>query len=129
MTVFSTNLVIYKFTDFEQTFLLEDSQSNSAKDLTGFTGTCRMQRTLNLGSLTAFTLSFTNRKLGKVRISLTAAETALLQVTPHGKQFYELMLTDPDGNVERVIEGIVIVKQPVTWPSPPPETPFDPQVP
>ena len=129
MTVFSTNLVIYKFTDFEQTFLLEDSQSNSAKDLTGFTGTCRMQRTLNLGSLTAFTLSFTNRKLGKVRISLTAAETALLQVTPHGKQFYELMLTDPDGNVERVIEGIVIVKQPVTWPSPPPENPFDEQVP
>jgi len=129
MAVFSTNLVIYTHTDFEQTFLLEDSQSNSAKDLTGFTGTCRMQRTLNLGSLTAFTLSFTNRKLGKVRISLTAAETALLQVTPHGKQFYELMLTDPDGNVERVIEGIVIVKQPVTWPSPPPETPFDPQVP
>ena len=129
MAVFSTNLVIYTHTDFEQTFLLEDSQSNSAKDLTGFTGTCRMQRTLNLGSLTAFTLSFTNRKLGKVRISLTAAETALLQVTPHGKQFYELMLTDPDGNVERVIEGIVIVKQPVTWPSPTPETPFDPQVP
>ena len=129
MTVFSTNLVIYKFTDFEQTFLLEDSQSNSAKDLTGFTGSCKMQRTLNLGSLTAFTLSFTNRKLGKVRISLTAAETALLQVTPHGKQFYELMLTDPDGNVERVIEGIVIVKQPVTWPSPPPENPFDEQVP
>ena len=129
MAVFSTNLVIYTHTDFEQTFLLEDSQSNSAKDLTGFTGTCKMQRTLNLGSLTAFTLSFTNRKLGKVRISLTAAETALLQVTPHGKQFYELMLTDPDGNVERVIEGIVIVKQPVTWPSPTPETPFDPQVP
>ena len=129
MAVFSTNLVIYTHTDFEQTFLLEDSQSNSAKDLTGFTGTCKMQRTLNLGSLTAFTLSFTNRKLGKVRISLTAAETALLQVTPHGKQFYELMLTDPDGNVERVIEGIVIVKQPVTWPSPPPENPFDEQVP
>ena len=129
MAVFSTNLVIYTHTDFEQTFLLEDSQSNSTKDLTGFTGTCKMQRTLNLGSLTEFSLSFTNRKLGKVRISLTAAETALLQVTPHGKQFYELMLTDPDGNVERVIEGIVIVKQPVTWPSPPPENPFDEQVP
>ena len=126
MTVFSTNLVIYKFTDFEQTFLLEDSQSNSAKDLTGFTGSCKMQRTLNLGSLTAFNLSFPNRLGGKVRIGLTAAQTANVEL---GKQFYELMLTDPDGNVERVIEGIVIVKQPVTWPSPTPETPFDPQVP
>ena len=36
MAVFSTNLLIYKHTDCEQTFILEDRQSNSAKDLTGF---------------------------------------------------------------------------------------------
>ena len=113
-------------TDFEQTFVLEDSQSNSAKDLTGFTGTCKMQRTLNLGELTAFNFSFTNRSLGKVRISLTNTQTANIE---DGKYFYELMLTDPDGVVERVIEGVVIVKQPVTYPSDPPLTAFVPQVP
>ena len=126
MAVFSSNLIIYKHTDFEQTFVLEDSQSNSAKDLTGFTGSCKMQRTLNLGSLTAFNLSFTNRALGKLRISLTNAQTANIE---EGKYFYELMLTDSGGVVERVIEGQVIVKHPVTWDSPPPLTPFDPQVP
>ena len=126
MAVFSTNLVIYKFTDFEQTFVLEDSQSNSAKNLTDFTGTCKMQRTLNLGSLTAFNLSFTNRTLGKVRISLTSAQTANIA---DGKYFYELMLTDPKDVTERVIEGVVIVKHPVTWDSPNPLTPFDAQVP
>ena len=126
MAVFSTNLIIYKHTDFEQTFVLEDSQSNSAKDLTGFTGSCKMQRTLNLGSLTAFNLSFTNRALGKLRISLSNAQTANIE---EGKYFYELMLTDSGGVVERVIEGQVIVKHPVTWDSPPPFTPFDPQVP
>ena len=127
MAVFSTNLVIYKFTDFEQTFLLEDSQSNSAKDLTGFTGTCKMQRTLNLGSLTEFTISFLNdRTLGKIKISLTDTQTANIE---EGKYFYELMLTDPSGIVERVIEGVVIVKHPVTWDSPTPLTPFDAQVP
>ena len=126
MAVFSTNLVIYKFTDFEQTFVLEDSQSNSAKNLTDFTGTCKMQRTLNLGSLTAFNLSFTNRALGKVRISLTSAQTANIA---DGKYFYELMLTDPNDVTERVIEGVVIVKHPVTWDSPNPLTPFDAQVP
>ena len=126
MAVFSTNLVIYKFTDFEQTFLLEDSQSNSAKDLTGFTGTCKMQRTLNLGELTAFNFSFTNRLLGKVRISLTNTQTANIA---DGKYFYELMLTDPNDVTERVIEGVVIVKHPVTWDSPNPLTPFDAQVP
>ena len=106
--------------------MLEDSLSNSAKDLTGFTGSCKMQRTLNLGSLTAFNLSFTNRALGKLRISLTNAQTANIE---EGKYFYELMLTDSGGVVERVIEGQVIVKHPVTWDSPPPFTPFDPQVP
>ena len=126
MTVFSTNLLIYKHTDFEQTFVLEDSQSNSAKDLTGFTGTCKMQRTLNLGELTAFNLAFTNRALGKVRISLSSTQTANIA---DGKYFYELMLTDPNGVTERVIEGVVIVKHPVTYPSDPPLTPFVPQVP
>ena len=126
MAVFSTNLLIYKHTDFEQTFILEDSQSNSAKDLTGFTGTCKMQRTLNLGELTAFNFAFTNRSLGKVRISLTDTQTANIA---DGKYFYELMLTDPSGVVERVIEGVVIVKHPVTWDSPNPLTPFDAQVP
>ena len=126
MAVFSTNLIIYKHTDFEQTFVLEDSQTNSFKDLTDFTGTCRMQRTLNLGSLTSFTLAFTNRIRGKIRISLTDDQTAVIE---EGKYFYELMLTDPNDVTERVIEGIVIVKHPVTWDSPNPLTPFDAQVP
>ena len=126
MAVFSTNLVIYKYTDFEQTFILEDSSTNSAKDLTDFTGTCRMQRTLNLGSLTGFTVSFTNRLTGKVRISLSNTQTGEIE---EGKYFYELVLTDPNDITERVIEGTVIVKHPVTWPSPPPLTPFDAQVP
>ena len=126
MAVFSTNLVIYKYTDFEQTFMLEDSSTNSAKDLTGFTATCKMQRTLNLGSLTQFTLTFTNRTQGKIRITLTDDQTAQIA---DGKYFYELVVTDPSGIVERVIEGVVIVKHPVTWPSPPALNPFDPHIP
>ena len=126
MAVFSTNLIIYKHTDFEQTFVLEDGLSNSAKDLTGFTGTCRMQRTLNLGSLTGFTVTFVNRLNGKVRISLSDEQTAIIE---EGKYFYELMLTDSNNVTERVIEGVVIVKPPVTWDSPNPLTPFDAQVP
>ena len=77
-------------------------------------------------SKTAFNLAFTNRALGKVRISLTSAQTANIA---DGKYFYELMLTDPSGVVERVIEGVVIVKHPVTYPSEAPLTPFVPQVP
>ena len=127
MAVFSTNLIVYTHTDFEQTFLLEDNQSNSAKNLTGFTGTARFKRQIqDLSDPTAFNLSFPNRELGKIRIGLTATQSAL--VTP-GKYFYEILLNDGNDVIERVVEGTVIVKQPVTWPSPPPENPFEPQVP
>ena len=127
MAVFSTNLIVYTHTDFEQTFLLEDNQSNSAKNLTGFTGTARFKRQIqDLSDPTAFNLSFPNRELGKIRIGLTATQSALV---PPGKYFYEILLNDGNDVIERVIEGTVIVKQPVTWPSPPPENPFEPQVP
>ena len=127
MAVFSTNLIVYTHTDFEQTFLLEDDQSNSAKDLTGFTGTARFKRQIqDLSDPTAFNITFPNRALGKVRIGLTAAQSALVKP---GKYFYEILLKDSNNIVERVVEGTVIVKQPVTWPSPPPENPFEPQVP
>ena len=127
MAVFSTNLIVYTHTDFEQTFLLEDNQSNSAKNLTGFTGTARFKNQFESNTNpTSFNLSFPNRGLGKVRIGLTATQSALIDP---GKYFYEILLKDSNDIVERVIEGIVIVKQPVTWPSPPPENPFEPQVP
>ena len=127
MAVFSTNLIVYTHTDFEQTFLLEDNQSNSAKNLTGFTGTARFKEQFESSKdPRAFNISFPNRKLGKVRIGLTATQSAAL--VP-GKYFYEILLKDSNDIVERVVEGTVIVKQPVTWPSPPPENPFVPQVP
>ena len=127
MAVFSTNLIIYTHTDFEQTFLLEDNRSNSAKDLTGFSGTAKFKRQFeNNRDPRSFNLSFPNRTGGKVRIGLTAAQSALV---PPGKYFYEMLLTDSNDIIERVVEGTVIVKQPVTWPSPPPENPFEPQVP
>ena len=128
MAVFSTNLIIYTHTDFEQTFLLEDSQSNSAKDLTGFTGTARFKRQIQQNTMKsqAFNLSFPNRPLGKVRLGLTATQSAAIKP---GKYFYEVILNDGNNVLEKVVEGTMIVKQPVTWPSPTPENPFEPQVP
>ena len=93
----------------------------------GFTGTARFKKQIQDNSNpTAFNISFPNRKLGKVRIGLTATQSALVKP---GKYFYEILLNDGNDFIERVVEGTVIVKQPVTWPSPPPENPFDEQVP
>ena len=127
MAVFSTNLIVYTHTDFEQTFLLEDNQANTAKDLTGFTGTARFKRQIqDLSDPTAFNISFPNRTLGKVRIGLNATQSAAVKP---GKYFYEILLKDSNDVVERVVEGTVIVKQPVTWPSPAPLNPWDGMIP
>ena len=112
MSIFNTNLIVHTGTDFEQTFVLEDDRTNSAKVLTGYTGFARMRRYHSSIPFTAFTLSFTNRTLGKVRISLTDTVTAGLKA---GKYFYDVCLKDGT-TVECVIEGEVIVKRSVTRP-------------
>ena len=112
MAVFNTNLIIHTGTDFEQTFVLEDDRTNSAKDLTGYTGVAKFKQYPNAYSTGdgAFDFGFTNRILGKIRISM--ADTATAKLEP-GKFFYDVLLNDGSA-VETVIEGQLIVKRSVT---------------
>ena len=112
MAVFNTNLLIHTGTDFEQTFVLEDDRTNSAKDLTGYTGVAKFKQYPNAYSTGdgAFDFGFTNRTLGKIRISM--ADTATAKLEP-GKFFYDVLLND-GSTVESVIEGQLIVKKAVT---------------
>ncbi len=114
MAVFNTNLLIHTGTDFEQTFVLEDDRTNSAKDLTGYTGVAKFKAFPNAYSTGdgAFDFGFTNRKLGKIRISM--ADTATAKLEP-GKYFYDVLLND-GSSVESVIEGQLIIKRSVTRP-------------
>jgi len=107
-----SNLVIYTGTDFDQTFVLEDAQSNSLKDLTGYSGCAQMKRYESSLKTADFLVSFANdRKTGKVTLSLLAADTTNLKP---GKYFYDLILNSPTGTVTRAVEGTVLVKKSVT---------------
>lgn len=107
-----TNLVLYTGADFDQTFVLEDAQSNSIKDLTGFNGCAQMKRYESSLKTADFTISFANdRTTGKVTLSLLAADTANLKP---GKYFYDLILNSPTGSTTRAVEGTVLVKKSVT---------------
>ena len=112
MAVFSTNLTIHTDTDFEQTFVLENSNSNSALDLTGYTGACRIRRYHSSSLAGSFSVSFPNRLTGKVKIEMASNLTKDLKA---GKYFYDLLLNNGT-TVERVIEGEVLVKRTVTRP-------------
>jgi hypothetical protein len=111
MAVFVSNLTIYTGTDFKQTFSLEDPNSNSALNLSGYSGCAKLKRYETSGITTTFTVSFPLNQMGNVVVSLGSTDT--LNLKP-GKYFYDLVLESPDTTVTRVIEGQVLVKQSVT---------------
>ena len=107
-----SNLVIYTGTDFEQTFVLEDNQSNSIKDLTGYNACAQMKRYESSRKTADFSISFSNdRTQGRITISMLSNVTSNLKA---GKYFYDLLLNSATGTTERVVEGTVHVKKSVT---------------
>ena len=112
MPVFTANIIIYTGTDFAQTFVLEDSATNSVKDLTGYVGCSQIKRYETSTKSADFTVTFANdRSTGRVSIEMLSTVTETLKA---GKYFYDLLISSPEGVTERVIEGIAIVKKAVT---------------
>lgn len=109
--VYTTNLVIYTATDFDQTFLLEDTSTNSALDLGGYSGCAKLKKYETSSPSASFDVVFTNTDLGKVRISMGSTVTNNLKP---GKYFYDILLKSPTGTTTRVVEGTALVKKSVT---------------
>lgn len=109
---YTANLTIYTGTDFDQMFILEDSESNSLKDLTGYNGCAQIKKYESSSTAASFTVTFVdNRTTGKVKISLASSVTETLKP---GKYFYDLLLNSPLGTTTRAVEGTVLVKKSVT---------------
>ena len=109
---FVVNLLAYTGTDFDQTFVLEDTQSNSIKDLTGYTACAQMRRYESSSKTADFLVAFANdRTTGRITISLGASTTS--NIKP-GKYFFDLLISDPAGTITRAVEGTILVKRAVT---------------
>jgi hypothetical protein len=111
MTVYTTNIVIHTSTDFEQTFVLENEDSNSALNLIGYSGCAKLKKYESSSPSANFEVSITNTELGKVRIALGSTMTTNLKP---GKYFYDLLLNSPTGTTTRIVEGTALVKKSVT---------------
>ncbi len=111
MAVYVANLVINQGADFSQTFSLEDSTSNSAKNLTGFSVASKISKHHASTNQTAFTATVSNAAGGEIKLSLTDEQTAALAP---GRQVYDVILTAPDGTKDRVVEGMALIRDGVT---------------
>ena len=109
---YTANIIIYTGTDFTQSFILEDSKSNSLMDLTGYSSCAQMKKYESSLKTGDFTVTFANdRSTGKVTISMNSTDTANLKA---GKYFYDILLNSPAGTTSRAVEGTVLVKKAVT---------------
>jgi hypothetical protein len=109
--VYVNNLVINAGSNFRQTFTLESSDTSSSLDLTGYTVESQMRKYSGSSTAINFTSSIAiPRSLGKIIISLTAAETTNLKP---GRYVYDVLITSGSEKT-RVIEGMVLVRDGVT---------------
>ena len=110
MAVYSVNLILYTGTDFEQSFILANDFDETVLNLNGYTVSSKMKKhptSLTSINLNAAIVSFIS---GKVKLSLSAAQTANLKP---GRYYYDIVLTK-NAIKDRVVEGEVIVKKAVT---------------
>lgn len=109
--VYVSNLVVNCGANFGQTFTLENTDSNSAFDLTGATITAQMRKHAGSSNYTAFAAAATSPATqGKIVLSLSSDQTA--NIKP-GRYLYDIVV-NKDGTKTRVVEGMVLVREGVT---------------
>jgi hypothetical protein len=110
--VYVNNLVINSGSDFNQTFTLEGSNNNSPLNLTSYSVSAQMRKWSGSSTSINFSTSIiAPSTLGKISIGLTSGQTVNLK---SGRYVYDILIIDPYGIKNRVIEGMVLVREGVT---------------
>ena len=106
------NLSINAGANFSQSFTLEDSYNNSPLNLTGYQVNAQMRKWAGSSTSITFTTSIEFPSTsGRILISLSSEET--LSIKP-GRYVYDILITDSFNIKNRVIEGMVLVREGVT---------------
>ena len=102
------NLTIYGGSSLSADFDITDTGS-TAYDLTGFTGSSQMAKSVavgaTLGAQATFTVGFTSAADGKIRVSYGATQTGALSA---GRYMYNVLIST-GSTVYNIINGNVMV--------------------
>lgn len=109
--VYVNNLIINAGSDFSQSFTLEGND-NSPLNLSGFTVSAQMRKWSGSSSAITFTTLIENPATdGRLLIRLSSEQTK--NIKP-GRYLYDILIADSYGIKNRVIEGMVLVREGVT---------------
>ena len=105
------NVTLQRRADFSLDLQFKDS-SGSVIDLTGYTAYAQAWNEGRTTKSADFTVTYTNRSNGQIKISLTDTQTT----TFPDELRYDVLLENPSGEREYYLEGIIFVSQGYTAP-------------
>jgi hypothetical protein len=103
------NLTIHTGADFTTNFNVVNT-ANTAFDLTGYTGSSAMSKSVAVGATLGITTSFTVAYDGKFKISLGSADTRSLS---EGRYVYNVLVSS-GSTVYSIVNGNVLVVAGIT---------------
>jgi len=110
MAVYVSNIVIEQGYDFETSFQLEDTRTNSPLNLSGTTSDGQLRKHHGASTAVSFASSVTNPTSGTITISLTNAQTVNLKP---GRYVYDVKILSA-GKEYKAVEGAALVRAGVT---------------
>ena len=105
MATLNANYEVEQGADFIQDIDLRDLNGNTL-DLTGYSAASKIRKFPTSEKYNIITVIFRDRVKGAIRLFLSKDITVALT---SGRNYYDLMLTRPDGIVEKALEGSIIV--------------------
>lgn len=105
------NFTLQRRADYSLDLQFKDS-SGSVIDLTGYTAYAQAWNEGRTTKSADFTVAYTNRSNGQIKISLTDTQTS----TFPDELRYDVLLENPSGEREYYLEGIIFVSQGYTAP-------------
>lgn len=103
--VISANYELEKGADFIQNITFRNPD-RTPLNLTGYTAAAKIRKYPTSPYYNIITVVFTDRVNGQIRLFISKENTALL---PSGRNYYDILLTDPDGITIKKMEGSIIV--------------------
>ena len=110
MAVYVSNIVIEQGFDFDTSFQLEDTRTNSPLILSSASAEAKLRRHYGSTKSVSFASSITNPEEGIVQISLTAAQSVNLKP---GRYVFDVKLTNA-GREYKAVEGAALIRGGVT---------------
>ena len=117
MAVYTSNLALTTDSDFSQIFTLENAETNSPTNLTGFTIASSIRKHPAAKRGEGFEATIINAAAGKIRLGMSGIKSRKLADEGFfrtGRYVYDVIVTDSASERTKVLEGTVLVNIGVT---------------